>query len=234
MKKTLCLLLTLVLLCGCSTAEEGTQSESGTTTTASSDTAESSEPEFTQDDFVLFAMDNSSESTYPVVWLGMTKDMEDDNAAAYPEYFEGINDISYNLQPVWDDEGNDTGERVEYISLISYLGSRDYLETIKGIRTSGLYDTASKPNSTADEVIEAYGLDPDNESIYLGSPEDDNYTIVLYFDIDNHNNVMRIVSPSDTDLSNIEDIQADYFLKFMITDGEVSGIQMYRKRPVDA
>ena len=89
-------------------------------------------------------------------------------------------------------------------------------------------------NSTADDVIEAYGLDPENESIYIGNPEDDNYTIALYFDIDNHNNVMRIVSPSGTDLNNIDDLHADYFLKFMVTQDEVSGIQMYRKRPIDA
>ena len=233
MKKALCLLLSLVCLSGC-TASEGGSSTQTTEESTATETAENTEVEFTQDDFVLLAYDNDTEKTYPVIWLGMTKDLVDENAADYSGYFEGINDISYNLQPVWDDDGNDTGEKIEYVSLISYLGSREYLETIKGIRTSGLYGTASKPNSTADEVIEAYGLDPDNESIYIGDPEDDNYTIALYFDIDNHNNVMRIVSPSGTDLSDINTLHADYFLKFMITQNEVSGIQMYRKRPVDA
>lgn len=233
MKKTLCLLLSLMCLCGCAASEEGNDAQTTEDGTVTEGT-DSTEVEFTQDDFVLLAHNNDTDETYPVVWLGMTKDLVDTNASDYSEYFEGINDISYNLQPVWDDEGNETGEEIEYVSLISYLGSREYLETIKGIHTSGLYDTASEPNSTADDVIEAYGLNPENESIYIGNSEDDNYTIALYFDIDNHNNVMRIVSPSGTDLSNMDNIHADYFLKFMITQDEVSGIQMYRKRPIDA
>lgn len=230
MKKYICILLAMCFLSGCAAAGDttGADTEPTTEAEAAAETPQEEEDEFTRDDFMLYA-DNEGLNR-PIVWLGMRKELVDENISAYPDYFEGIDSISYDTEPEIVDGKAGEGE-VEYVSLISYTGSLEYVETKKGIRTSGLYEGASKPNSTAAEVIEAYGLDPDNESIYIGDPSGDNYTVALYFNIDNNNRVKRMISSKGADISDIAGIPgADYFIKFMITSDEVTGIQMYRRK----
>lgn len=235
MKKIFCILFSVLVLCGCrSSAEREIEpiSEAATEISSGNESESNYTVEFSRDDFVLFADKDKTKDA--VIWLGMEKSYVYESMENFADYFEGIDTISYNTQAEFVD-GESTDKQIEYTSLISYTGSREYLETEKGIRTAGLYDTASKPNSTAEEVINAYGLDPENEGIYIGDPTETNYTIALYFDIDNHNNVKRITSAKDSDIGDIARVSgADYFIKFMITEGQVTGIQMYRERPVDA
>lgn len=230
MKKALFLTMAVILLSGCAQAPKDT--ENTTEITTESQTEDGGEnAEYTQDDFVLYTEEDGQ--PVPVVWLGMVKDTVDEYTAKYPRIFEGMDNISYNNQPVIED-GKATDETVDYICLVSYTGGSDYLETQKGIKTAGLEDIDNK-NSTAEDVISAYGLDSGSEEFYIGSPDDDMYTVALYFDIDNHNNVTRLCPEKGTDISDIANVErADYFLKFIIADGKVTGIQMYRQRPVNA
>ncbi len=231
MKKAISILLSAILLCGCTPQQDNSVQSAESATESTADNTDSEDAEFSRDDFVLFADNNGEQDA--VIWLGMERELAEESSAEFAEYFEGIDSISYNEQEETED-GKPTGRVTEYVSLVSYTGSRNYLETVKGIRTAGLYDTAAKPNSTADEVISAYKLNPENESIYIGDPEGDNYTIALYFDIDSDSNVERIISPVGADISDLNSVDgADYFLKFLITQDEVTGIQMYRKRPLN-
>ncbi len=228
MKKIFYILMTLCFLCGCSPVNIQNDGESNTEeTTKAVDTQLGEEQsEFTKDDFILYA--ETQNGRMPVIWLGMIRDNAAENESLYRDYFQGMDAISYNTQNVYEN-GEPTGETVDYIGLISYSGSREYLETRKGIRTCGFYETAAKPNSTADEVISAYELDKANESFYIGDNSSDNYAIVLYFAVDENGNVSRIKSAVDRDVSKIEKVKnADYFIKFLITENQVTGIQMFR------
>lgn len=222
MKKLICLLMTICCLCGCNNVNQQTPENTEATAEQKEDIT------YTRDDFTLYT--NTDSGKMPVVWLGMTEDYVNENKTAYREFFEGLESLSFNTQNVYENE-QPTEDTVNYIGFFSYMGSREYLETQKGIRTSGFYDTASKPNSTAEEVIKAYDLKPEEESIYIGDATEDNYTIALYFDIDSENQVKRIILPEGSDISDISMVEnADYFIKFMITQNQVTGIQMYRKQ----
>lgn len=231
MKKTACIILSMLALCGCGQTTQQAQTTETTTEQAMENTVEN-DSEYSRDDFVLFAEDNGEQEA--VIWLGMEKGVAEENSSLFSEYYEGIDTISYNTQQELE-EGQPNGNTVDYVSLISYTGSRNYLTTQKGIRTAGLYDTATKPNSNAKDVIKAYGVDIDNESVYVGDEQSDAYTIVLYFNIDNHNKVIRVKPEKGTDVSDIANVSgADYFIKFLIVQDEVTGIQLYRQRPLDA
>jgi hypothetical protein len=229
MKKYLCICLALFSLTACAQTEDKSDVsinlEQTEATTTEVDGESDEKPEYSRDDFLLYSPDGEA-----VVYLGMIKSEAEAQEKAFPEYFSSMN-ITYNTQNVIEDDGTVSDETVDYISLIDYQGSSEYLENEKGIRVG--YDGASKPSSTAEEVIAAYRLDPENESIYIGNPEDDMYTIALYFSIGSSNNVNRIISAKDADISDIENVSgADYFIKFMIVEDKVEGIQMYRKKYV--
>lgn len=226
MKKLICITLSLLILSGCTSTMQDSQTETTTAETTAAVADSSEESEFTRDDFVLFC--RGSQEKEAVIWLGMTKEYVEEYTQKYPEYYQGFNDIEYETENEIEDNKK-TENTIDYISLISYIGSSEYIETSKGIRTSGLDNVSSTPNSTADEVIKAYGLNPENENIYIGNSNEDNYTIAIYFNIDENNNVTRITVPRDTDNSSLEAVNADFFIKFMITQNEVSGLQMYRK-----
>jgi hypothetical protein len=226
----------MVMLSGCGTVNTGTDGTEPTTAQFSAELVEDStednseaEDEFSQDDFVLYADDK------PVVWLGMTKDVYEEYSQTYNEYYQGITELDYNTQNRVED-GEATDETVDFISLITYMGGRDGLKTAKDIGCVGDWDADDSSVSTAEDVISAYGLDTENEKIYIGEPTDDNYTIAVFFNIDGNNRVTRTVVPNDSDIyiNDIDEVRADYYIKFMITLDEVSGIQLYRRRAVDA
>jgi hypothetical protein len=225
MKKYLCICLALFSLTACAQSESGisVDLEQTEATTSEVDAKSDEKPEYSRDDFLLYSPDGDA-----VVYLGMIKSEVKANEKLFPEYFSSLN-LQYNTQNVIEDDNTISDNTVDYISLIDYQGSSEYLETEKGIRTA--YDGASKPNSTAEDVISAYKLDPENESIYIGNPDDDMYTIALYFSIGSSYNVNRIISAKNADVSDIANVNgADYFIKFMIINDEVTGIQMYRQK----
>lgn len=222
MKKLVCIFLSLAVLSGC--ANVSPEDVSTETTTAQISEEVSSTSQFSRDDFVLFCKD--TEEKEPLIWLGMTKDYVTTFQSQYPEYYQGFNTIEYTTSQEIED-GKETGNLVDYVSLVSYTGINGFVETQKGIRTSGLYNL--EENSTAEEVIKAYNLDSENENIYIGNPSGDNYTIAIYFNIDENNNVTRIKVPKDADNSSVDTINADYFIKFAITQNHVSSLQLYRK-----
>lgn len=188
------------------------------------ESAESTEVTFSQQDFCLYSEPDETGANALVAWLGMTEDKQ--QGELYEEYYPAFGGES-GIQSA---EGTDSqGNTVSVVNFLNFIGGTDKcVETVKGIRTYGFEHRDEDIISTAKDVIANYGLDPQKENIYSDYTDDDNCTISMYFSIDKDKNVTRVISPLDKDISDIADVEAEYFIRFPIVNGYVCGVQMYR------
>ncbi len=172
---------------------------------------------FTRDDLCLYS-EREEGVAYPVVWIGMDKN-EYDPQNEYIKCF-GENDIK------WREAVTSEKTPTQCIKFINYSGGiRKGMETVKGIYSTGMYFNEEHPSSAGEDVIKAYGLDPEKETIYSDKADEKNYTITLYFAKDEDNKLIRLVSTED-DPINTADEEVRFILRFLVTDGHVSNIQM--------
>lgn len=185
--------------------------------------ATSAEVEFSQQDFCLYSESDENGDSTIIAWLGMSDEYESEESFInYYKGFDNGNGIRYI-------EGADSsGKPLRLVDYLNYTGAGRAVMTTKGIVTYGYEYRKDDYVSSADDVIANYGLDPENENIYINYVDDENCVIALYFNIDDDKNVTRIKSSLDTDISDISSLNADYSLKFIIMNGKVCGIQMLR------
>lgn len=180
---------------------------------------------FSQQDFCLYGEPDETGNSNIVIWLGMTADkidLEDKDFRPYYYGFDNGNGIGY-------EKGNDvSGAEKSVINYLNYTGAGKAIYTSKGIVTYGFEYRQDDYVSSVEDVIANYGLDKENESIYSSYTDDNNCVISLYFNIDSDKNVTRIISPVGTDISDIKNVNADYSIRFVIIDGKVCGLQLYR------
>lgn len=222
MKKLIYILIMSLLLSGCS-AVENTQEAESTDTPA---------PTFSIDDLAFYSEVNDTGERTLLLWPGMTEeDMRFDDDE-FNSYYSGFETIDY-YEPVIKSEqqlSEMTAEKAKpRVRFLSYTGGRKRISTVKDIMTTGLEPVEGSTNSTKEDVIKYYGLDPENESIYISGDNESFSTIVIYFKIDDEGNVTRVISPVGTDVDSIDKVGADAFIRFLIIEDEVRNIQMYRE-----
>lgn len=221
MKKLLCIIIaSMLVLSGCNKTEE-VQPEKET---AENKVMGTTNPgEYSVNDFVLYTLDEDNYLSKAVAVLGVdpeTVKYDDDKAA---EAGRGVTMESSSIKTT-DDSGK-LSEAV-LVSHYNYDGSRIPLANVKGIMTTGLYITDSDENcSKAEDIIDAYEIDAENEEYMTNVNDDKNYTIDIYFTRSRDDGrVERITVPKGGSVQN-----PGYSLRFFIINGYVHGIsaQMY-------
>lgn len=202
------MLLLVLTGCGADTAEQAKSEEKADIT-------------YSLDDFCIYAEPENNFSR-PVVWIGMDVNDIDDT----DEYMPCFDDSDFLYADALSQEGTPT----QVLKFINYKGGiRKCVRTTKGVYTTGAYPSKEKPSSTDSEVIERYGLDPENEQVIFDKTDDKNYNITLYFTEDENGGITRKIYRPDSETSPALDKEVDYILRFIITDGSVCGIQMMHK-----
>ncbi len=221
MKKLLLFLMLGFVLTGCNNAQQQTETQTQDVQTEQAE----EEAEFTQQDFCFYGEPDETGESKLVMWIGMAESKIDTSNKEFYDYYLGF-DGGEGVQLT---EGNDAdGNKMNVVNYLNYTGARKAVMTTKGIVTRGYELREGETVSSAQDVMEAYGVDLDNENVYSTYTDENNYVIALYFNIDTDNNVTRLVSDKNTDVSDIKQLHADYALKFLIIDNNVCGIQMYR------
>lgn len=122
---------------------------------------------------------------------------------------------------------NNPGQTIRgnVVRYFKYTGSRYPITNPKGITTTGIMPEDDNC-STAEDVIEAYGIDTENEEYKENEMEDGSYTIRLSFkDLKvQEGTVERIIIPKGSDIAPVE---ARYTLRFNIINDHVHGIDGY-------
>ncbi len=111
------------------------------------------------------------------------------------------------------------------IRYFKYIGSREPVINAKSITTTGIMPEDDNCSSV-EEVIEAYGIDSENEEYIENEDENGNYVIKLDFkDLDtNEGTLERIITPKG---SEPEASEVRYTLRFTIQNDHVHGIDAY-------
>lgn len=215
MKKILLGLLLCLALSGCGNSVD----KNGNSSVKDADVT------YSQQDFCLYGEPDEAGNSNIIAWIGMTSDKVNPSDSDFRPYYYGFdngNGIGYEI-------GNDiSGNEKDVVNYLNYTGAGKAVYTSKGIVTYGFEFREGDYVSNVDDVINNYQLDVNNESIYSSYTDDNNCVISLYFNIDSDKNVTRIVSPLNTDISDIKNVNADYSIRFIIIDGKVCGIQLYR------
>lgn len=220
MKKFIFLIITAVMLTGC-TSPAVSQSEETESTTAvppnGREAVDIKNPNevFTEGDFTLYA-----ENGLAIISLGMDKDLAEKRLESFANYM-GEFEVKYYDTLVQDPEDQTKTITQSNVRYIAYRGYLNPVYTSKGVYTTGK-DGKDGKNASVDKVIEGYEIDKDNESYISNQNDEKNYCIELLYD----ENDTRIISPKGTDLSTVE---AKKVIRFLITDNLVKGVDLYEK-----
>lgn len=206
MKKLIYLLVTVLVISSLTACGDKSTTDSTTDTTELSP-----EEKFTDGDFTAYG-----ENGVAFVSLGMLKTDAEKRLEEFKENVGEFN-LSYIDRVVTSSDSNATTETV--VNYIDYVGPRVPVYTSKGIHSTGRAGDNSQSSTDAD-VIAAYGIDTANESYITDEKDDKNYCISLYYNGDE-----RVITPKGTELLGIA---AEKYIRFLIVDGYVSGIEFYQ------
>lgn len=195
--------------------------------TASSDTEYAVDPGaivYNTTDFALYTTDDDLQPSKFLCMLGIdasTIEYTDDDAKYMSQFIET------ETMTVLEGDKENPGETIEteQIRYIAYTGSRRAVINVRGITTTGLDTDDNDKCSSVDDVINAYGIDTENEE-YIESSETltDSYTIRLNFSQSNDGTIERIVTPVGGDLGATN---GKYSMRFVIRNDHVHGISYY-------
>lgn len=212
MKKIALFLAAMLIFTGCAnTADKGTEQNSGTNEKTAVE-VKNPEEVFTEGDFTMYA-----ENGMAILSLGMKKETAEDRLKSFKEE---IGDFKVTYSDHVIAKPNQDSVKETLVNYISYEGYRTPVYTSKGIYTMGNYGKAENCSS-AEDVIDKYDIDTENESYIANKNDENNYCIELLYDSNNE----RIITPKDTELSKGE---AQKMIRFLINDGVVKGIDYYQ------
>ena len=218
MKKILVLLMMGILLTGCSINENTANTEED-------------KPEYTIDDLAFYSEINESGNRDLLMWIGMKESDMDFTDNDFNNYYNGF-EVDYYHKEIKSESDMMQYDEVpeDRVDYLNYTGFRNSVSTVREITTTGYYPIDGKENSTPEDVIEKYNLDPETESIYTVKEDDENYTIVIYLNVDDSGKVERVVVPAGQVADSVDQVEgANAFIKFMISDNRVMNIQMYKR-----
>lgn len=207
-------------LAGC--GNKGNSSDTNSTETA--DAVDPGSIVYNTNDFALYTTDDDLQPSKFLCMLGIdpsTIEYTDDNA----EYMSQFIDTDTITVTEGDKENPGESIETEQIRYIAYTGSRNAVINVKGITTTGLDTDDNDKCSSVDDVINAYGIDTENEE-YIENEETStgSYTIRLNFSESGDGSVERIVTPVGGDLGSSN---GKYSIRFVIRNDHVHGISYY-------
>ncbi|MDO4300482.1 MAG: hypothetical protein Q4D26_03700 [Clostridia bacterium] len=188
---------------------------------------ESLQPEaskqYSTNDFALYTTDENLQPVKFLCMLGLDASIIDytDESTQYISQY-----LDTDTMEIEEGDKENPGKKIkkDVIRYISYSGSREAVINVRGISTTGPVPDNEKC-SKEEDVINAYGIDKDNEEYIEDKIDENSYIIRLNFtDSDENGNVERIISSKGSDITSAN---ARYSLRFSIENGYVHGIDCY-------
>ena len=223
MKKTVLLLMSLLLVSalvvGCGKTE-GTDGENtnGVNRNIS----------FSTNDLAIYTTEETDGIIMPSKFITMigvdpsTVEPSDDEKLELVKQFIETDEMEISEGDIDNPGAKKTRNVIRYFK---YTGSREPIINSKNITTTGMMPEDDNCSSV-DDVIEAYGIDKENEEYIENEDENGSYVIKLNFkDLDTKEGTLeRIITPKG---SEAEESEVRYTLRFTIQNDHVHGIDAY-------
>lgn len=216
MKKILVLLLALSMLCAC-----GKKEETDVKIEANSDLVEIVEQEtsFSMDDFAFY-----DENGALIMALEQPESVVDLTNERFREYYS-LFDVGFREYIPKNKLDVAESTMPNIISMLNYKGNTKIAMTCRGIATAGYTNPLGLEVSSEKDIINAYGLKPEEESIYSNILDEKRHTIILFFKRNEDGTIERLVYDKDCRLEEVYG-GYNYCLQFIIEDEKVMGILM--------
>lgn len=215
------MLLALVLCTACGKSDGGTadtDNSNGVNTNIS----------YSVNDLAIYTTDTTGDILMPSKFITM---LGVDPSTVEPSDDETLNQIKQFIETdtmeIAEGDIDNPGQTLKQnvIRYYKYVGSRLPIINARNISTTGMMPEDDYCSSVED-VIEAYGIDTENEEYIENEAEDGSYTIRLNFkDLNtNESTLERIITPKG---GKADDAEVRYTLRFTVKNDHVHGIDAY-------